>query len=105
MTSQRRLTHTVTYAILIVASIFFLLPVYVLVATSLKSYAEVNLATMWNLPGSFSLESFREAWVGNPEKGQQGLSGNFWNSVKLAVPGTLLSTLLGSINGYILSKW
>ncbi len=105
MTTSRTLSRTAVYAILIAAALFFLLPVYILVATSLKSYAEVNLATMWNLPGAFSLDSFREAWLGDPAKGTQGLANNFWNSVKLAVPGTIISTLLGSINGYILAKW
>ena len=105
MTGSRRLSMIFIYAILILASLFFLLPVYVLVVTSLKSYAEVNLATMWNLPTGFSLDSFREAWSGNAAKGIKGLANNFWNSVKLAVPGTIISTLLGSLNGYILAKW
>jgi glucose/mannose transport system permease protein len=105
MTLSRALPRAAIYAVLLVAVVFFLLPVYVLVATSLKSYAEVRLATMWNLPTQLSLESFREAWLGNPAKGTQGMSNNFWNSVKLAVPGTLLSTVLGSLNGYVLAKW
>jgi len=57
MTASRRVSRIVIYAILIVAAAFFLLPVYVLVVTSLKSYAEVNLATMWNPPTGFSLDS------------------------------------------------
>ena len=105
MTASRTLSRAAIYAILIAAALFFLLPVYVLVTTSLKSYAEVNLATMWNLPGALSLDSFREAWLGDAAKGTQGLANNFWNSVKLAIPGTVISTLLGSINGYILAKW
>ncbi|MBI4769325.1 MAG: carbohydrate ABC transporter permease [Chloroflexi bacterium] len=103
--ARRLLSHAVTYVLLIAAAIFFLLPVYVLVATSLKSYAEVNLSTMWNLPGGLSLDSFREAWLGDPSKGTIGLSANFWNSVKLVIPGSIISTFLGSINGYILAKW
>jgi len=105
MSASKTLSRIVVYASLVLAALFFLLPVYVLVVTSLKSYAEINLATMWNLPSHLSLESFREAWLGNPTKGVQGLSNNFWNSVKLALPGTIISTFLGSINGYILAKW
>ncbi len=101
----RLLSRALTYLILLAAAVFFLLPVYILVVTSLKSYAEVRLATMWNLPGGFSLDSFREAWLGNPARGTQGLSNNFWNSVKLALPGTVISSMLGSVNGYILAKW
>lgn len=105
MIARRRLTNAVTYFFLVVAALFFLLPVYILVVTSFKSYAEINLSTMWNLPSGFSLQSFSEAWNGNAAKGTQGLANNFWNSIKLVIPGTIISTFLGSINGYIFSKW
>jgi glucose/mannose transport system permease protein len=105
MRIRRAASRTTIYGILIIFAIFFLLPIYILVVTSLKSYAEVNLATMWRMPGGISLDSFIEAWAGNAAKGTQGLAGNFWNSVKLAIPGTIISTFLGAINGYILSKW
>jgi glucose/mannose transport system permease protein len=105
MTGARLVRRVIIYAILVVAAVFFLFPVYVLIVTSLKSYSDVNLATMWNPPSHLSLESFREAWLGNISKGMQGLSGNFWNSMKLVIPGTILATLVGSVNGYVLSKW
>ncbi|HKZ69711.1 MAG TPA: carbohydrate ABC transporter permease [Anaerolineales bacterium] len=105
MNTTRRVSYSVIYAILIAGVVFFLLPVYVLLATSLKSYAEVNLATMWNLPNHFSLDSFSEAWLGSEVKATKGLANNFWNSVKLVIPGALISTFLGSLNGYILAKW
>jgi len=94
------------YLILIVFSLFYLMPVYVLVVTGLKSFVEVSLDRMWELPSGFSFDSFYKAWLGNPrEQGFQGLSGNFMNSVYLAVPATVISAMLGSINGYILAKW
>lgn len=93
----RRIGRIGIYAALIAASAFYLLPVYVLVVTSLKPYAEANLAQMWNLPSAASLESFLRAF------GQ--LRPHFRNSVYLTIPATLLSALLGSVNGYILSKW
>ncbi|MGB7537138.1 MAG: carbohydrate ABC transporter permease [Anaerolineales bacterium] len=105
MTVTRMASRIAIYGVLIVAAAFFLLPVYVLVVTSLKSYVEVNLATMWNLPRSLSLDSFRAAWQGSAETSTTGLSGNFWNSVKLVIPATVFSTFIGSINGYILTKW
>jgi glucose/mannose transport system permease protein len=105
MTTSQRLRRAAIYAILCMAALFFLFPVYLLIVTSFKSYAEVNLSSMWNLPGGLSLDSFREAWFGNPAKGMQGLSGNFFNSMKLVIPGTIIATFVGSINGYILSKW
>ncbi len=77
------------YILLIAGAIFYLLPIYMLVATSLKSYAEVKLSTMWSIPGGFHLDSFRQAWFGDPTKGTLGLSSNFINSLKLAIPATI----------------
>ncbi len=85
------------YLALLAASAFYLLPVYVLVVTGLKSYAEANLAGMWHLPSAPSLESFLRAF--------EQLRPHFRNSFYLTIPATLLSSLLGSVNGYVLSKW
>jgi glucose/mannose transport system permease protein len=105
MKGTRLIWRILIYAVLIVAAAFFLFPVLLLLATSFKSYSEVNLATMWNPPSHLSLDSFREAWFGNPAKGTRGLSINFWNSMKLVIPGTILATMVGAVNGYVLSKW
>ncbi len=93
------------YLSLILFAIFYLLPIYVLLITGMKSFAEVNLYKMWDLPAAFSFDSFAKAWFGSDAEGFRGLSGNFLNSVQLAVPATLFSALLGSMNGYVLSKW
>ncbi len=93
------------YLILIFACLFYLAPLYVLVVTSLKPFAEVGLDQMWNPPHTLSFVSFFEAWSGNPIVGEPGLANGFANSVALVVPGVLLSVLLGSVNGYILTKW
>ncbi len=105
MKTKFRFSRIVLYSLLVAAAIFYLLPIYLLLVTSLKSYAEINLSTMWNLPQGLHLDSFLKAWNGDPSKGMQGLSSNFMNSVKLAIPATLLSSLLGSLNGYVLAKW
>jgi len=93
------------YLVLILFAIFYLTPVYVLFATSLKSFAEVNLKDMWNLPKSISFESFVQAWKGDLSRGLRGLSQNFLNSLYLVIPATILSAFLGSMNGYVLTKW
>ncbi len=96
----------VIYALLVFFAILFLIPVYVLVSSALKSFAEVqDLSRLWSPPGGIYLESFRSAWSGIPEKGLRGLAQNLGNSVLLTVPATLISSMLGSINGYVLSKW
>jgi glucose/mannose transport system permease protein len=93
------------YAVLIIASLFYLMPIYVQLVTGMKSFQEVSLARMWQLPSRVNFASFIKAWFGEPSQGIRGLSGNFMNSVYLTVPATILSALLGSMNGYVLAKW
>lgn len=75
----------------------YLLPLYVMVVTGLKSFAEVSLATMWSLPRGLSLEHFFRAWWGSRRQGYVGLRDRFVNSVVMVVPAALLSSLLGSL--------
>ena len=84
-------------AFLVIMGIIYLIPIYVVLTTSIKSVANVNSATMWQLPSSVTFASYREAW--------DALSPNLGQSVKLVIPATILSALIGSLNGYLLSKW
>jgi len=93
------------YGTLIFMAMLYLIPIYLLVVTGLKNFTEVTQAQMWDLPTALSFDSFTKAWFGNPAEGFRGLGDNFWNSVILVVPATIFSALLGSINGYILTKW
>jgi glucose/mannose transport system permease protein len=94
------------YTLLILLALIFLVPVYVMVVSSLKTFAEVqDLSRLWSPPAGITLESFRAAWAGLPEKGLRGLSQNLLNSLYLTVPATIISSMLGSLNGYVLSKW
>ncbi len=97
MTHRRRLSATWQYALLLTAAAFFLMPVYVLLVTGLKPFAEVGLPQMWDLPRSISLDNFVAAF--------QILSGNLWNSLIVAVLGAAGAAFLGSLNGYVLAKW
>ena len=76
---------------------FFLMPVYALIVTALKSPAEVSVVRMWEWPRTFSLDNFRIVWP----KLQDG----FVNSVLMALPASVISSLLGAANGFVLSKW
>jgi glucose/mannose transport system permease protein len=90
-------SRLLTYALLIVVGLFYLLPVYVMVVTSLKSFFDVSHSTPWQLPVAPTLDSYVNAF--------RTLAPSFFNSVMLVVPATLISALLGSLNGYVLSKW
>jgi glucose/mannose transport system permease protein len=100
-----RWSRVMIYAILIAAAAFYLLPVYMLVITGMKSFQEVSLARMWDLPSGLHFDSYIKAWFGNESQGIRGLNSNFLNSLLIAIPATIGSSLLGSLNGYVLSKW
>lgn len=104
-TAGRRWSRALLYLVLTALASAYLLPLYVMVVTSLKSFAEVSLATMWSLPRELSLESFARAWWGSRQQGYVGLRDRFVNSVVMVVPAALLSSLLGSLNGYVFAKW
>ncbi len=100
-----RWSRVLIYAILIAFAVFYLIPVYVLLVTGMKSFAEVSLYRMWKLPSGVHFDSFAKAWFGSVEEGFRGLSNNFMNSVYITIPATIISAILGSLNGYVLSKW
>ena len=82
---------------LFLCMLFFLMPLYVMVVTGLKDSTHVSLSTMWNLPTRLSGGGFIEAW--------QRLLPNLGNSLMLAIPATAISSIIGSINGYLFAKW
>jgi glucose/mannose transport system permease protein len=94
---RRRIGHWVVLALLILATLFYLAPVYVMVVNGLKDKSYMTLADMWKLPRDLSGGGFPLAW--------QTLDQNLWASFRIVVPATVLSALLGAVNGYLLSKW
>lgn len=106
MTPTLTPARVLVYILLIVSALFFLIPVYVLLASSLKTFAEVqDQAKLWSPPSGIYLDSFMTAWSGNSSKGLRGLSFNLLNSLNVTIPATIVSCMLGSLNGYVLSKW
>ncbi|ACC74514.1 carbohydrate ABC transporter permease [Paraburkholderia phymatum] len=94
------------YGFLIIAALFFLLPLYVMLVTSVKPMSEIRLGNLLALPMRFTLQPWGDAW----QSACTGLDCNgirvgFWNSVRIVVPSTVLSIVIGAINGYALSFW
>jgi glucose/mannose transport system permease protein len=88
---------TARYLALFAFACFFLMPVYALLVTALKSPAEVSVVRMWQWPHELSLDNFRIVW---PK-----LRAGFENSVLMAVPASVISSMLGAANGFVLAKW
>lgn len=95
--AQGRRAGLGTYALLLLATLFFLLPVYLVLVTALKEPAAITLANTWRLPEVWNWDSFRVAW--------EAFAPKLMNSLVLATTATALSALMGSLNGYVLSKW
>ncbi|MFW5417999.1 carbohydrate ABC transporter permease [Nocardiopsis sp. CNT-189] len=84
-------------AVLLALAVLFLLPMYVLLVTGFKPFAEATAGRAWLPPQRWSLEGWAAAW--------EALAPGLWNSVRMVVPSAVLSALLGSMNGYVLARW
>ena len=94
------------YAFLLTAALFFLLPLYVMLITSVKPMEEIRAGNIFAFPLQITLDPWREAWSGAcTGMSCEGIKGGFWNSVAITVPSTILPILVGAINGYALSFW
>jgi len=94
------------YLMLTVFALWYLLPFFVMVTTSLKSLEEIRTGSLIALPREVTFDAWRTAWSGACTGIQcEGLRPFFWNSVMLAVPAVLISTILGAMNGYVVAQW
>ncbi len=97
MTLRYAINRGIVYLLLALFAALYLLPIYVLVITSFKSYANISTDQMWNLPRTLDLSGFTQAW--------SSVGRNMLNSVLITVPAAIISSLIGAINGYVFAKW
>lgn len=99
-------TRVFIYVFLIIFALFYLLPFFIMLANSLKPLSEITEGNMISLPKIWTLDPWRSAWS-SAQIGVEptGLKPYFWNSIKMVVPAVVISTLLGALNGYVLTKW
>jgi glucose/mannose transport system permease protein len=93
----RSKTRYLSYIPLVLLAIFYLMPMYVMLVTGLKGLDEVSIKTMWNLPKHLSVANFIQAF--------EHLKPYLWNSIRMVIPAAIISSILGSLNGYVLAKW
>ena len=96
----------VIYTILVIFCLYYLLPLYVMVVNSLKPLAEIQAGGMMSLPREWTLAPWGSAWS-TAQIGVEatGLRPFFLNSILMVVPAVAISTVLGALNGYVLTKW
>jgi len=106
VTSNIKFSRILIYIVLIIFAVYYLLPLYVMLVNSLKPLEEIRGGGMLYLPSVWTLDPWRAAWS-SAQIGvdPSGLRPYFWNSIAMVVPAVFLSTVLGSLNGYVLTKW
>ena len=104
--NTKDLSRALVYGVLLVAAFFFLAPLYVMLATSLKDAEQIRNGNLLSLPHTINFDAWGLAWSGACTGTDcRGLQPYFINSVLMAVPAVLISTAWGALNGYVLSLW
>tara|TARA_R110002126_G_C10490741_1_gene504269 strand:+ start:13744 stop:14571 length:828 start_codon:yes stop_codon:yes gene_type:complete len=94
------------YLVLAVAAIYYLLPLYVMIVTSLKGMPEVRLGNIFAPPVEVTFEPWAKAWdTACTGLYCEGLKVGFWNSMQILIPSVVISIAIASVNGYALSFW
>lgn len=89
--------RTLLYVPLVLAAVFYLIPLYLMLSTGFKSFSEVDLQRMWQLPSGLHIDNFTAAF--------EQLAPALWNSIRLVIPAAFISSILGSVNGFVLARW
>lgn len=94
------------YAFLISAVLFYMIPLFIVLTTSLKSLDEIRVSSIFALPLSPNFDAWVKAWsTACTGLACEGISTGFWNSVKILIPSMFCSILFGAMNGYALAQW
>ncbi|MBB5534501.1 carbohydrate ABC transporter permease [Rhizobium giardinii] len=104
--SSGRLTRAIIYSVLILFALYSLLPLYVMVVNSFKPLDEIRQGGMLSVPQTWTIEPWLSAWS-TAQIGVQptGLRPFFINSILMVIPAVAISTIVGALNGYVLTKW
>jgi len=99
-------TNIMIYGTLLVVCLYYLLPLYVMIVTSLKGMPEIRMGNIFSPPVEVTYEPWVKAWAeACTGINCDGLSRGFWNSVWILVPSVILSIAIASVNGYALANW
>ena len=103
---KKLILRSLLFLMLGVFAVYYLMPLFVMVTTSLKSLEEIRTGSLIDLPRDITFTAWKTAWSGACTGIQcEGLRPYFWNSVLLAVPAVIISTLIGALNGYVIAQW
>lgn len=101
-----KLSRMFLYAILITFCLVYMMPLVVMVMTSLKTLPDIKAGNIMSLPQEWVFDAWYKAWGGACTGITcEGVKGYFWNSFQMVIPAVVVSTLIGAFNGYVVTKW
>lgn len=99
-------TRIMVYGVLIIAALYYLLPLYIMITTSVKGLPEIRMGNIFALPVEVTFAPWAKAWDSACTGLYcEGLKTGFWNSVTITIPSVIVSIAIASVNGYALSNW
>ena len=102
----KRVLRFILYILLGVFALFYLMPLFVMITTSLKSLDEIRTGDLVSLPREVTFDAWRTAWSGACTGIQcEGVRPYFLNSLLIAIPAVVISTIIGALNGYVVAQW
>jgi glucose/mannose transport system permease protein len=94
------------YTLLIITSIYFLIPLYVMIITSLKDLDQIREGNIFIPTMKPTFDAWIKAWsAACTGLNCTGLAPGFWNSVFITVPSVIVSIAVASVSGYSLAMW
>ncbi len=99
-------TNVMIYGTIFIVSVYYMLPLYVMIVTSLKGMPEIRLGNVFSPPVEVTFQPWVKAWSeACTGINCEGLSRGFWNSVRILIPSVIISIAIASVNGYALANW
>jgi glucose/mannose transport system permease protein len=99
-------SNIIIYGTLFIVALYYALPLYVMIVTSLKGLPEIRMGNIFAPPLEVTFQPWVKAWQeACTGINCDGLSRGFWNSVRILIPSVILSVAIASVNGYALSMW
>jgi glucose/mannose transport system permease protein len=94
------------YAVLILTSIYYLLPLYIMIITSVKDLDDIRFGNIFVPTSDPTIQPWIKAWSeACTGLNCNGLAPGFWNSVKITVPSVIVSIAVASVAGYSIALW
>ena len=105
-TNSHKLYKALFIALLLFFALVYLGPLYVMLTTSFKGIEEIRNGNILALPEALNGSAWSKAWSSACTGGDcYGLAPYFWNSMRIVLPAVFISTVIGALNGYVLSQW